>query len=373
MSTSMDLTRYPGMDYTFLRSEGIRHLERMAGREWTDFNAHDPGITILDQLCYAITDLSYRISHELPDLLAGADDPYASLYGPAEILTSEPVTPIDLRKLVLDIPGVRNAWVEVVDAPGPDIYYHDGIQELHLQTQTPTAMAERDKTPVAIKGLYRVLIETSDALDIDGTAVKRAVLRRLHAHRPLCEDFAEVRVLEPQAVRVKARVEIAPGHDSEAVLLAIYQAASAYMAPTVRFSTLSEMIAAGTPIDEIFNGPRLEHGFIDSRALQAMRRRTAVHTSDLIRAIMDVPGVRAVRDISVSKGVNDEPWSLPLDPTRAPRLDLANSVITLMREGLAASVDHTPRSEDLCRPRAECSIVAQPTGQRAGPRSTAGQ
>ena len=45
------------LDYGTLRQQGIRYLERLAGKAWTDFNAHDPGITILEQLCYAITDL----------------------------------------------------------------------------------------------------------------------------------------------------------------------------------------------------------------------------------------------------------------------------------------------------------------------------
>ena len=60
------------MDYGFLRQVGIRYLQEMAkaGLQWTDFNTHDPGITILEQLCYAITDLGYRIAYELPDLLA---------------------------------------------------------------------------------------------------------------------------------------------------------------------------------------------------------------------------------------------------------------------------------------------------------------
>lgn len=331
-------------DHAALRREGLRHLERLASATWTDFNAHDPGITILEQLCYAITDLGYRISHPLPDLLSGSsagDDPYASLHGPATLFTTEPVTLTDLRKLVLDVAGVRNAWIELADKAGPDIYHHDGTRELHLETGTPTAVAERDKTPIAIMGLYRVLIETSDLLDIDSDAVKRAVLQRLHAHRPLCEDFAEVRVLEPQPIRVKARVELAPGQDSEAVLLAIYQAMSGYLAPTARFATLSEMIARNLPTDEIFDGPRLDNGFLDRAALDAMERRTAVHTSDLIHAIMDVPGVRAVRDITVSSGGKDEPWSLDLDPAKAPRLDLQNTTITLTREGLAATVDPT--------------------------------
>jgi len=68
---------HPAMDYAFLRQEGIRLIQEMAGEVWTDFNAHDPGVTILEQLCYAITDLSYRINYDLPDLLASEGiDPY---------------------------------------------------------------------------------------------------------------------------------------------------------------------------------------------------------------------------------------------------------------------------------------------------------
>ena len=79
------------MDYAALRAAGIGLLERLAGQQWTDFNAHDPGITILEQLCYAITDLGYRIDYDLRDLLAGGESElYRSLYSPAEILTTAP-------------------------------------------------------------------------------------------------------------------------------------------------------------------------------------------------------------------------------------------------------------------------------------------
>src|SRR5215475_234438 len=94
---------YPAMDYAFLRQEGIRHLERLAGQIWTDFNAHDPGITILEQLCYAITDLATRINYAIPDLLTrNGESTYDSLFGPAQVLTTRPVTINDLRKLVID-------------------------------------------------------------------------------------------------------------------------------------------------------------------------------------------------------------------------------------------------------------------------------
>ena len=332
-------TEHLSLDYERLRQQGIRLLERIAGQQWTDFNAHDPGITILEQLCYALTDLGYRIAHEMPDLLAGPRDPYASLYTPARILTSEPVTLTDLRKLVLDVDGVRNAWIELVDEPDPALYYHLGARELHLHTQDTRARQRRDVVPVALRGLYRVLVATSDVADIDGVTVRRDVIRRLQAHRPLCEDFAEVRVLEPQDIQVHARIELGHDQDGESVLLAIYQALAELMAPSIRFATLGEMLAAGKPVTEIFSGPRLHHGFLDDGQLARMTRPTAVYTSDLIRVIMDVAGVRAVRDIGVAKGDQAQAWVLPLDASRSPRFDPYGSTFTITRDDLAVSMD----------------------------------
>ena len=98
------------LDYAALRAAGLRHLERLAGHLWTDFNDHDPGITILEQLCYALTDVAYRAAHELPDLLS---EPGATnLYTPAQILGSRPVTLLDLRKLVIDVDGVIGATAQ---------------------------------------------------------------------------------------------------------------------------------------------------------------------------------------------------------------------------------------------------------------------
>ena len=64
---------HEAMDYAGLRREGISLLERLGGTIWSDFNTHDPGVTILEQLCYAITDLGYRINYGMADLLAGGE------------------------------------------------------------------------------------------------------------------------------------------------------------------------------------------------------------------------------------------------------------------------------------------------------------
>ena len=100
------------LDFDLLRAEGIQHLEKLATEIWTDFNAHDPGITLLELLCYAITDLSYR-TRMLPieDLLANPNATQAQWFAATEVLPNAPVTERDFRKLLTDVKGVKNAWL----------------------------------------------------------------------------------------------------------------------------------------------------------------------------------------------------------------------------------------------------------------------
>lgn len=326
------------MDYASLRREGIRLLERMAGQKWTDFNAHDPGITILEQLCYALTDLGYRAGHAIPDLLAeGGSDPYANLHSPSEILTSRPVTLADLRRLVIDVEGVKNAWVELIQASSPTLYYHPDKNELSVLAAPPPPPPPAEQ--VSLLGLYRVLIEAAE--DPSGNLTAR-VARRLHQNRGLGEDFAEIRVLDPQLIQVNATIEIGLVDDAEQVRLAIEQRIADEISPPVAFVTLEALRRAGLADDEIFTGPRLDHGFITDEDLQRAKRRSAINTSDLIHAIMDAAGVRAVRRIRIATGtkpgtgtagLTDEPWSLPVQPNSVPRFDRAGSNIILTREG----------------------------------------
>ncbi len=322
------------MDYAFLRREGIRHLERLAGQVWSDFNAHDPGITILEQLCYALTDLAYRINYPLPDLLTRTGKPtYDSLYSPAQILTSRPVTLDDLRKLVIDVAGVKNGWVEPLEAPEPPLYFYADQNTLSLQNGSLAA------EPVYLKGLYRVLVELTDDTSIQSGTVWQEIVRRLHAQRSLAEDFAEVRLLEPQWIQVNARIELAAAEEAEAILLEIYRRIAAYISPPVQFYTLNQLLESGKPVDEIFEGPRLEHGFILTDELRQAQRRPTLRASDLIREIMATPGVRAVRRISLSAGGPPQAWLLNLEPARAAKLDLPASNLSLERNGLEVRVD----------------------------------
>jgi len=116
MSTSLTIPQNPqyppSMDWLFLRREGMRHIEQLTSDIWTDYNLHDPGITFLEALCYAITDVGYRCNMNAADLFAQAEG--KSFFTAVEMLPCGPVTALDYRKILIDIPGVKNAWVEQV-------------------------------------------------------------------------------------------------------------------------------------------------------------------------------------------------------------------------------------------------------------------
>jgi|GEM_PF-6513845 len=114
-----------------LREAGIKQIIRFGQKLWTDYNGHDPGITTLEVLCYAITDLAYRTSFPIQDLLANPEDQPGKkqFFSAAEILTCNPVTPRDLKKLMIDLDGVKNAWFLKVGAKKQNICRVYSIQQ----------------------------------------------------------------------------------------------------------------------------------------------------------------------------------------------------------------------------------------------------
>ena len=53
-SIAKALPEAKSMQYEFLLAKGIAFAQQFSGGLWSDFNYHDPGVTILEQLCYAI-------------------------------------------------------------------------------------------------------------------------------------------------------------------------------------------------------------------------------------------------------------------------------------------------------------------------------
>lgn len=112
-----------GLDFDTLRKEAFDRVQDLSGKIWTDYNTHDPGVTILEHLCYGLTDLSYRTEFEVQDYLVGKNNKINyrqhALFPPEEVFPSAAVTEIDYQKVLYDaIPEIEYVWLEPYTAEG---------------------------------------------------------------------------------------------------------------------------------------------------------------------------------------------------------------------------------------------------------------
>lgn len=189
--------------------------------------------------------------------------------------------------------------------------------------------------------------------------VQLAVKDRVHAVRNLCEDFIHIRDLKVEEIGVCADIEVRPDVDITETMAEIFFRLEQYVSPPVNFYTIEELKARGKTIDQIFEGPLLDHGFIDDDEFRAIERRCFLRTSDIIQIIMDVPGVLAVKEIhllsfvavtpaEIQPGdqivvingqqyrVREEPWILELEDINffAPDFNPERSKIIFYKTGL---------------------------------------
>lgn len=134
----------PSLDARFLRRQARQRIEALASARWTDYNTHDPGITLLEVLAYAVTDLGLRARLPLTDLIAGKEN--RPFFTAREALPSAPLTPDDFARLLVDRLPVRQAWV--MPAPGQ----LNGLNRLLLDLLPPDDLSVPDLEETWLRG-----------------------------------------------------------------------------------------------------------------------------------------------------------------------------------------------------------------------------
>ncbi len=393
----------PAEDYEALRKEGFKTIEKLGSDIWTDYNNSDPGITMLEALCYAITDLAYRTGFEVKDLLTPenlTDDTWKNIFYTArQIFHNSPLTISDYRKLMIDVKGVRNAWIEPskdyevpvwvdynyverkedtdcscadkemktcygklglqpvtqqeseerigkriieidkiianknlvrarIDATIKEITKkiselseNQELEKIELQNKLDKLKLEMEKIDAAIleletekkiiiaakskyiapkileiEGLYNVMVEyEEDVLDEDHREeVRQQVVERLVSHRNLCEDFLSVNAVEYHDFGIGASVVLEEYADPDEVLAEMFFVIYKYFTPAVPFHTIPQLMEKGLQADEIFEGPALHHGFIDTEELEKTDLFRDIRLSDIISEIADIKGIKAI-------------------------------------------------------------------------------
>lgn len=144
-------------DFSRLREAALARVRKLAATTWTDHNHHDPGITILEAFCYAMTEIGLKLDLDVADLIASGSGRATPAMPPAsEVLPVAPVTHEDLRHRLVDHYLLSDARVSrsVSDHVA---YYADPGQSPPLSYTPPVGSA-----PVLPGGLHDALLAFRD-------------------------------------------------------------------------------------------------------------------------------------------------------------------------------------------------------------------
>ncbi len=262
-----------GLDFDGLREEGIKIAQAMSGDIWTDYNLHDPGVTILEAICYALTDLTYRTGFSAADYLASTDGSIdyrkQALYRPDEILPCYPTTDDDYRKLILSsVPNIDNVWIQRHEIEAGNLH---GLCHLYVQLSERVKNQENE----GVRNAYAGLIEKVYA-----------------ANRNLCEDLASVTIVERIPYSLRGNIEVDGKREPANILAEIYFECAQYLSPKVPIHSYAEMQKSGSSLEELFTGVLTGNGYIDEAELYPWHGHFSI--SDLIGKIARIKGVKNI-------------------------------------------------------------------------------
>lgn len=287
-----------GLDFNFLKEKGIEYIEQLGRKLWTNYNLSDSGIAFLEVFIYGITDLELRIKQPIQDILTSEQDVnnnFKKQFNTAKnILTTAPVTEIDYRKLFIDIPGVKNIWIEKYNLP---IYVECNPDKPKYSFKPIEATAYKTGA-FNIKGLYTLMVEFEEK-GVNKIEIFNKIIDKYHENRNLCEDIAELKVVPNLEIKVCANIQIESEANEEFIDAQIQFAIENYFSPHVSKYSLSEMLDKGIATEDIFNGPQLFTGFMDDEELIVSQLGKDVRLSDIINIIMGINGVEYIEDIQL--------------------------------------------------------------------------
>ncbi|NQY29153.1 MAG: hypothetical protein HRT69_06750 [Flavobacteriaceae bacterium] len=292
-------------NFKAIKEKGLAYIQEFSGTEWTNFNPSDPGITILDQVCFALTELGYCNNFPVQDILTnkeGALEFENQFFTPEQILTTSPVTIEDYRKYLIDgIERIENVVIEPIHSYISEVSH---VYRVHLYID-PVITDASDKTSIK---------------EIDQICKQAFYL--LNESRNLGELFLMPKPLKKKTSKLFGTIEIAKLSKSAKILGKIREGIEELIFPRVKQSGYDLLKEKGIETNEIFNGPILKNGWINQSDLKD--KPLVIHAEEITHLISLIEGVVYVSDITFTKG--GEEYELDAKANELLVIDLVNSI-----------------------------------------------
>lgn len=304
-----------------------------AGQRWSAHDEDDPGVTLLQAFAYGVSDISYRHTLPLTDLLteekspfppatppSQSDEPityldhdgiFAPEFGPEWALTSSPVTIDDYRRAILDltVDGVfcfRDVQIAVMSDtesyqyhynPNNYVFQFGGGEEKHR-----------------VEGQYWLAVTLTPGVAASkATAVLDTYLK---THRNLCETemvpqpFVTVDIQTPK-VQLFLDDDLPEG---EAMVQAVTQALWAInqtLLPAPVREQAEPRLARGETAEQVYVGPRLEYGWLSPLPPMRPIKNGMLAASSVQGQVLSSAGVGVVPEVNAVNWVNPADIQVP--------------------------------------------------------------
>ncbi|PTX64059.1 hypothetical protein C8N46_101669 [Kordia periserrulae] len=267
------------LDFKALKAAGLAYIQKHSSQEWTNLNPSDPGVTILEQLCYAFTELGYCANFSIKDILTDKNGNLIvndQFFLPQNILTITPITIDDYTKFIIDqVPSVKNVIITTVTCATP-----------------------------FVSRLYKVYLlldsnETDTLTDITefNTEKENETFYLLNSCRNVGELFLKPSVFKPKQYTIKGKLVLESDADFDTVLSQIIQNINAYIFPEVTQTGYDKLKEEGVATNDIFNGPTLDNGWITSESIQP--KKDSIQPFEITKLIQEVQGVQSISGVSL--------------------------------------------------------------------------
>ncbi|MEO6176898.1 MAG: hypothetical protein ABIP27_17225 [Flavobacterium circumlabens] len=261
-------------DFSFLKGEAIAYVQKHIGSEWTNFNPSDPGMTILDQFCYALTELGYCTDFNIADILTNAEGKMEmenQFYQPSEILTTAPYTIDDYKKYLID--GIENVDNVTLLCYNDNAFPFNKVYQVYLYIN-PAITA-----PIEISGLCK------------------SAFYLLNKSRNLGEIFNTPMALLPVACWIDTKIILEKNADPYTVLLELQNNIRSYIFSKITQADYDTLKQNGYTAEAIFDGPKLANGWILTESLTD--KKDSIKGIDLATIIASTPGISSASGVQL--------------------------------------------------------------------------
>ncbi|MBS9438182.1 hypothetical protein EAE91_13760 [Photorhabdus noenieputensis] len=302
-------------------------IEQYSGQCWSDMSENDPGITLLEACCYSASDLAYRHSLPLKDLLTPTPEEqttgegiFPQEFGPQQMLTCGPITPADYRRALLDLHSgdtVEGYFLfndaRLICEPKDQRYtywYSKKKREYSFMQ-----VSDSESKQLTLRGNYWLYLLPSRETQADNKLAQEKLNAFLKDNRNLGEWVSRVIWLKPVDLPLKIDIQLDNDvKDIADVFAQIYMTAEQTIIEKPLRYTTQAMKEMGYSNEEIFDGPYLHHGWIPKLPLIRDYNGTMVlNLSHLVNQLLSIKGVQGITRLELDKDNKEIISLLPQD------------------------------------------------------------